>query len=140
MPKPTTRVEYALVRAYAVGPPAVAAGPFPENRWNDTITLPEAAARWYPGTVVARRAVTSYEDTVTDWTVLGEGAADEWQPQAAHAGLSPEQPPAAPAHPDTTTDDPTHLGEHPHLPPCTTGGRHLLTNTGRCARCGATAP
>ncbi|KQP63045.1 hypothetical protein [Nocardioides sp. Leaf285] len=59
--------EYAL--AHDVGHGLIlATGPNRNPRWNETITLEEAAERWFPGAIVVTRTVTTFEPVVTDWS------------------------------------------------------------------------
>jgi hypothetical protein len=60
---PKVITEYALLRNGVV-----VSGPQEHPRWNETITLAEAAERWYPDAEVVARTRTVYPDRVTDWT------------------------------------------------------------------------
>ena len=58
--------EYAL--AHNVGNRMILdTTPSRSPRWNETITLEEAAERWYPGAVVVSRTVTTFDPLVSDW-------------------------------------------------------------------------
>lgn len=56
--------EYAIVTGHGL---FVLHGPTSHARWNEVMTLAEAAERWYPGGVVMTRTVTTFEPIVGDW-------------------------------------------------------------------------
>lgn len=70
LPVAHTVIEYAIVYP-AVYPgktqSTVLYGPTTHSEWSETISLQQAAERWYPGGVVVTRTHTRYEDTFTEW-------------------------------------------------------------------------